>query len=484
MTIPAGGAIPATATRRAALSAVLLLGAGCSQGRASGAEITVDTGTRHQTMQGWSTQERLWDDPHLTETFRPPRPGEEPFGRSAVEIPPAARREILARMYGEAGLTQVHVVMDKGSQPFRNAPQDFRWKLNDGHIEWVRAARSHGLQRWALFFHQPEDWMSRTDPADLADWEMARLRRWRELGAEPHFVFPFNEPSHNQGRWTPSREYLRELIRRLGRTLVREGFRTRIVAPEDLNPQLGLRQLEVLMADAEVRNHIAAISTHLYGGVNAEGFRALAEIRDRFARPYGKPLWMSEFFRGPGGLEGSALDYAELMHELIALYDVSHVNYEWAYLGQWEDPGTHFFHITHDHRHNYTGYGIDKAYYAFGQFSRFVASGSIRIAAGSSDTRIKATAYEDTRAGTITLVALNNTEQDIPVLIRLHGMPASGLAVVMATRTSRRENGTAIARPVASAGRLSTTLDRRSVTTLVLKTGASPGSQGALRSSP
>lgn len=470
------------ATRRGALSAALLLASGHARAQASVAEVVVDAGTRHQTMDGWSTEERLWDDPHLTETFRPPRPGEEPFGRSAVEIPAAARREMLDRMYRELGLTQVHVVMDKGGQAHRGAPHDLRWKHNDGHVEWVRAAQAHGLRRWALFFYQTEDWMSRTDPADLVQWELARLRRWKALGAEPYIVFPFSEPSHNQGQWTLSPEYFRELVRRLGRSLAREGFATRIAAPDDLNPQRGLRQLEVLMADAEVRDYVGVISTHLYGGMNAEGFAALARMRDRFARPLGKPLWMTEFFRGPGGLGGSALDYAELMHELIATYDVSHVNYEWAYFGQWEDPGIHFFHITHDHQHRYTGYTTDKAFYAFGQFSRFVPPGAVRVAAGSGDPRLKVTAFDDPRAGTLAVVAVNNTDHGVAAAVRIAGAPTD--AVLAAVRTSAREDGAPIARPALSAGRLSTTFPARSVTTLVLGAGGAGADQEARRPLP
>lgn len=480
----------AAVPRRAMLGAGFLLGAGCAgqaadeaRGHAAGApaggagtsapraDVVVDAGARHQTMQGWSTQERLWDDPHLTETYRPPRPGEEPYGRSAVDIPVPAREEMLARMYGELGLTQVHVVMDKGGWRDPGAPPDFRWKLNDGHVEWVRDARRHGLRQWGLFFLQPEDWMSRTDPSDLAGWEMTLLRRWRSMGAEPHFVFPFNEPSNGNGRWIPSPEYLRELIRQLGRALAREGFATRIVAPEDLNPQRALRQLEVLMADAEVRGLVGVISTHLYGGVNQEGFRALAAIRDRFARPYGKSLWMSEFFRGPGGLDGNALDYAALMHELIASYDVAHVNYEWAYFGQWESPGIHFFHITHDHQNRYTGYTVDKAYYAFGQFSRAIAPGAVRVAARAEDERVKLTAFRDDLTGRLVLVAVNQAVQDIPVRIGFaQGLPG-GTAVTKAFRTSATEDGTAIARPALSGGRLATSVKGRSVTTLVLGPG-------------
>lgn len=454
-------------TRRELLTGILLLGSGCSHAGASTAQITVDASMRHQTMDGWSTEERLWDDPHLTNTFRAPRPEEEPFGRSAVEIPSAVQENILGKMYGELGLTQVHVVVDTGSQDQRGALYDFRWKLADGHIEWVRTAIKHGLQRWALFFAKTEDWMSRTDPADLAGWEMAHLRRWKAQGLEPQFVFPFSEPSYNQNDWKLSPQYMLELIRLLGRGMAAEGFRTRVATPDDLNPQLSLQQLEVLMADEEVRNYIAVISTHLYEGVTPAGFAALAQIRDRFARRYNKALWMSEFFRGPGGLGGSAFDYAELMHDLISKYYVAHINYEWAYFGQWEDQGIHFLHLTYDKGNNYTGFVIDKTFYTFGQFSRFIPPGSVRISAQANNPHIKATAYSVAQGKTIIIVVVKNTDGDTPTNFKLSNVSASSVANVV--RTSEHEDWALIKAPTVSRGHFTTTLKGRSVSTFVLR---------------
>ncbi len=100
--------------------------------------VTIDGAKTRQTMDGWSTQERLWDDPHLTDRPKPPRPGE--FVRSAVDIPASAQNEILHKMYRELKLTQVNPVMDRESQRCRTCPVDLRWKFADGHIAWVKQA--------------------------------------------------------------------------------------------------------------------------------------------------------------------------------------------------------------------------------------------------------------------------------------------------------------------------------------------------------
>jgi len=398
--------------------------------------VTVDATKTHQTMDGWSTEERLWDDPHLTERAKPAPPGD--FVRSAVDIPFSAQNEILHKMYRELKLTQVNPVMDRGSQRCRTCPVDLRWKFADGHIAWVKQALRHGLERWQIFSWTIEAWMSFTDPSDLVNWHMVHLRRWRDQGVEPHYIVPFSEPSHNQGGRLLSPVYMRELIRGLGRKLVAEGFRTKIVAPDDLNPDTSYKQLETIMGDAEVRDYVAVISTHLYDGHIGE----LARIRDRFARPFNKPLWMGEYFRGPGGLNGSAFDYAELMHDLIWTYDVSLVNYEWAYFGQWEDSRNHFINIEYDAKNNYTGYSIDKVYYTFGQFSRFVPAGSKRVDTTSTDPAVKVTAYKD---GTrLIIVAVSNTSCSKRVSFDVKGFP--GISSLQPVRTTVSENWASLPR--------------------------------------
>ncbi len=426
--------------------------------------VTVDARRVFQTMDGWSTEERIWDDPHLTNTYRPPHPGEVPFGRSAVNIPLAAQNEILDKMYKELKLTQVHAVLDRGAQASRESAIDLRWKFNDGHIDWVKQAIPHGLKRWALFFYALENWMSRTDPTDLVDWEMAHLRRWKALGVEPHFIFPFSEPSYNQRGPALSPFYMRELIRGLGRKLSTEGFRTRILAPDDLNPQLSFVQLQTIMADAEVRGYMAAITTHMYGSRQLMGH--LTNIRDQFATPYHLPIWMTEDFAGHGGLNGSAFDYAELMHDLIANYDVSHVNYEWGYFGQWENGQANLISITYDASAKYAGYRFEKSYYTFGQFSRFVGPGSRRMAVMSTDAALKITAYKDT--GKTVIVAINNTRSAKTVTFHLIGL--ASIAFFQPTRTSESENW-AVLQPIPVSGaEFSAVLPPVSITTF-----SSPG---------
>ena len=419
--------------------------------------ITIDASIKHQVMDGWINQLRVWDDPHLTETFRPPR-GTEDAGRSAVNIPLSAQSEILELLYGDLGLTHVQAVIERGAQPVEGGPFNFNWKRSDAQIAYVKQARPHGLAKTIFWVLNGETWLqNRTDPNGQAAWEMALLRRWRSMGVEPEYLMVWNEPGYN-GAWaTP--EYIRELIRAMGRRLKAEGFSTRIVAPETLTAGDGLRYLETIFADPEVRGYVAAISTHLYG--EGGNLKNLVAIRDRYARPYKKPLWMSEYSE-----ISDAFDFAQLMSNLLS-NDVSNIGYEWGFFGQWQSRA-HLITINHSPPGNtYTGYTRTKIYHTFGQFSRFIRAGDRRISAVSSDDVLRVTAFQSSTGGSIILV--NNSRQTYyDVTFKLVAL--SEISSVRGFRTSPNENWAILSEIPVLNGGFRAALPARSVTTYTWRT--------------
>jgi len=423
--------------------------------------VTVDGSKTHQTIDGWTNQLRVWDDPHVTDTFRPARPGED-AGRSAVDIPFAVQEEILDRLYKDLGLTHVQALLEGGAQAAKGGTWNFNWKRNDAQIAYVKQARPHGLAKWVVWTFSGESWMSITDPTERVEWLMVLLRRWRDMGVEPPYVTLIDEPSNDgiasSKDITPT--YLREAVRQLGRKLHDEKFATRIVAPESLNLSDAVRFLDPIMADPETRDYVGAISTHLYGdGLN---LCQLAEVRDKYAKPYGKPIWMSEFSQSS---VGGPFNYALLMHGLLADYDVVNVAYEWGFFGQWERPGANLIEINYNGApgYEYTGYTRKKAYYFFGQFSRFVGAGAKRIAALAVDP-LKVSAYVN--GGKLVIVALNTDHSPRPgVTFKLAGIP--DLKMVSATRTSETEDWVELPALGVAAGAFVADLPPKSVTTFV-----------------
>src|SRR5258707_1688144 len=90
-------------------AAVTILAAGCaiaSSIRLAGvpANVTIDPDRRYQVMQGFGSSNRVWDDPHVSNTAQ-------------IRIPAEARTEILARLYQDLGLTRVRPVIDGDIEP-------------------------------------------------------------------------------------------------------------------------------------------------------------------------------------------------------------------------------------------------------------------------------------------------------------------------------------------------------------------------------
>lgn len=119
---------------------------------ASAQSIVIDGSKPHQVMDGWINQMRVWDDPHLTETYRPAKPGED-SGRSAVDIPLAAQNDILTKLYGDLGITHVQTAIEPGAQPVQGGPFNFNWKRCDAHSDYVKQARPFGLQK-SIFWNE------------------------------------------------------------------------------------------------------------------------------------------------------------------------------------------------------------------------------------------------------------------------------------------------------------------------------------------
>jgi hypothetical protein len=223
--------------------------------------------------------ERVFDDPHVFENF------DERTGRAKTVVPADERREIYDRLYRELRLTRVRpgpdggieVANDNGDPEVTDLSRfDFSWKLTDAHIDYVAEAMSRGAE---VHFVSPsvEDWMETESgsPAEYAEWAMAMLRRWRDRGYEPPYYALLNEPGffgrketawQGDGPYGFSGEYLRDAAKLLGAKLRSEGFATKLVIPDDINPSEAFERARVVLEDPGARRYVGAIATHLYGG--------------------------------------------------------------------------------------------------------------------------------------------------------------------------------------------------------------------------
>ena len=374
--------------------------------------LDIDAEQQFQTMEGFGATARVFDDPHLTETFDPATQ------RSAVVVPESAQEEILDKLYTELGFTRLRPGTDARGIETVNDNDDpavtdlgnfnFAWKRNDAHIDLARRAIDRGVDTYFLSPIQPfEEWITEANPEEYVEWAMVIIRRWRDQGVTLPYYSVMNEPGFpDDSVW--SGEYIRDVIKLMGPQLRAEGFETQFVITDDLNASEAYKRSEVILADPAARQYVGALGFHLYG----EPVDRVVQMQELGQR-YDLPLWMTEYF------QRDAFAWANTMQSLIADYDVSAVDYMWGFFGQWETNGSHLIVVTYDAANTYTGYNLRKHYFVMGQFSRYVRPGAVRVQATSSDPAIRVSAFRDGDAPVI--VVINNAKLEQTVDVSLSG---------------------------------------------------------------
>jgi O-glycosyl hydrolase len=415
--------------------------------------VTLDPTQRFQTIQGFGTTQRLFDDPHTTETF-------DAVTRRASATPPAGdQAKILDALYVDLGLTRVRFhpegleTVNDNADPLSTdlSKFDFSWKASDGHIDAVKTLMSRGVTTYYASPLSLPSFMNESNPDEYVEWAMVLLRHWREQGLEMPYFSLLNEPGYYQGVKTWSGAWLRDVARLLGARLRAEGFATKLVLPDDVSPVDAYPRLQAILADPEARQYVGAVAYHLYG-------RGSEDRVAQLAKQYGIPVWMTEF-----STPDDWRAWAGIMHELLATDDVSAIDYMWGFFGDWDHSQLVRLKVAGG---SYAGFDITRHYYVMGQYSRFVRPGAVRIAATSSDTAVKVVAF---LAGTTPVVVVTNTgTADHMVRFELGAAATCGTRL-QAVRTSDTESWSTLPDITLDQPRFATLVPAGSVTTFVGK---------------
>lgn len=334
---------------------------------------TADLDQRFQQLDGFGHSQRLFDDPHVTDTFN------SESKRAAVVIPSADQNKIFKLLYDEMGFTIVRPITDGSIEPTNDnldpnntdlSKFDFSWKLNDGFIDYIKRAKTMGLKTYFLSPIKLEAWMDETSAAENAELAMATLRRWKDQGVELPYYSILNEPSYTRSG-IRSGEYIRDVIKILGPKMRRAGMITKIVITDDVRATDTLKKSQIILRDPEARQYVGAIATHLYD----EPISNMSQLK-LLALQYNLPIWMTEF--SLIAMSGNYMAWAQLMHDLIVDYNVSAVMYMWGFFGQWDGDRSMLIQINNSGG-TYLGFIPQKTLYVMGQFAKFVPPGSTRI---------------------------------------------------------------------------------------------------------
>jgi O-glycosyl hydrolase len=415
------------------------------------ATVTLDPAQRFQTIQGFGSSQRLFDDPHLTNTF------DQVTQRAGIILSAAEQAKILDALYVDLGLTRVRV-HPEGFEPVNDNSDplsadlskfNFAWKAVDGHIAQTKSLVARGV---TTYFASPiviESWMSESNPAEYAEWAFVMLRRWRDQGLEMPYYSLMNEPGYpRSGYWSGA--WLRDVAKLLGARLKAEGIKTKLVVPDDVSAKDAYERLPTILSDPDARQYIGAIAYHLYER------RGVQEVK-QIAAQYNIPIWMTEWSTTDW------FEWARAMQELLADDGVSAIDYMWGYFGDWDNAQLVRVRVNGS---SYAGFDFNRQYYAMGQYSRYVRPGAVRIAATSSDTDVKVVAFVD--GPKVIVVATNVGSTDRSVRFEL-GSSATCLTKVESVRTSESESWKGLPDVTLDAPRFAATVPARSVTTFVAR---------------
>lgn len=424
----------------------------------SDATITLDVSRKFQTIEGFGTSQRLFDDPHLTNTLNP---GSQ---RSAVVISSAQQAAILRDLYTDLGLTRLRYATDPNIEPLNDNADpavtdltkfNFAWKGGDGYISLVNAARQYGLRQWwGSPIAAGEPWMSSGDVAEYVEWALAIIRHWNTAGTPLTYWSIFNEPESFQGITTRSGEFIRDAIKAIGPVLVTEGIPTKLVIPDDVTPGDALNRTTTILADPAARKYVAAVAFHLYPSTTQPNTGSLAALA-ALAAQYNLPLWMSEWYTSDW------FTWAQTMHRMLGEFNVTAVDYLWGFFGQYDIAQ---LLVIQSAGNTYTGFSRRKQYWAMSQYSSYVRPGAVRIAADTPDPNLRVTAYAD--GGKVVVVALNLGPSELAVRVEL-GSGAPCVRSLTGSRTSSSESGRILPEVSLDAPRFVTNLPPLSITTLV-----------------
>ncbi len=312
----------------------------------------------------------------------------------------------------------------------------------------------------------------------------------REFGLKISYISIANEPSlssaYAHAAWNANE--LNTFVRDyLGPTFRAKSVPAKIMMPEHVNFSENALFTNSLN-DAVTRHFIDVVGTHAYG----LNFTADAHTTTfPTVKNLNKGLWQTEFMsqgapqdnQYENNLVGDGVKFSKVMSDMLQFAEINAYLAWWAIANNGAD-GSDLIRLANDGQPqgsaatNFTGtetgeYRVFKRFYTFGQFSRFIRPGYLRLNTDNyrpkQDVRISAYKRPDNHLNLndpkFVIVAVNQDIDVQTVTIRLDGFPDT--KVLATYRTSDSENMRRLADSRVVFGQLTLTLEPNSVTTFV-----------------
>jgi len=293
----------------------------------------------------------------------------------------------------------------------------------------------------------------------FAKYWVDALKAYKSLGIEPDYISLQNELSYDTSQWESCRfdpterdtiAGYKQALDSVYAALQKENLYPKILGAEEHG--IGYNTFQNY-TNAFDRSKVDGYCYHLYHGgtgtaesISPDTFNPnLTTIANNYKD---KPHWQTEFDRGDW------FQTVWLMHNCLVYGNVS--AYLWWEL-TWGSGGKPLILLW------WSGYEIQKIYWAFRQFSKYVDEGWKRVTTESDNNNLKVSAFINPENNKLTVVIINTGTQSASMSFDIQDFNASsGIAV----RTSNTENGVVVDSNYT--GKTSMEFPARSITTLSL----------------
>jgi O-glycosyl hydrolase len=333
---------------------------------------------------------------------------------------------------------------------------------------WANATRAaaRGAVVWAAPWSPPAAWKDNNDvnngghllPAYYDAWA-SQLANFAALlqqnaGVPLYGVSVQNEPdyqaSYNSALYTP--QQMVDFIKVLGPKLAALNPRPKLISPDVASWGVLWNYSDAIMADPVAASYTDVLATHQY----------FAPDPTPHAIPSGKTLWQTEMsgLDMPSTNIANGITVARWVHNALVNGSVNAWHYWWLIGLNNDNEG--LLNI---------GREPTKRLYTFGNFSKFIRPGFVRVGTTGAPAGVYATAYKDPVTNTIAVVAVNDSGSNVPLGVALNG---TTVPTVTPWVTSATEDLAPRAPIAVSDGRFTMTLPAASVTTFVSGSGVPP----------
>jgi glucuronoarabinoxylan endo-1,4-beta-xylanase len=404
------------------------------------ADITVNSATRYQTIDGFGAATSIWGGAWST----------------------AETQTLVGTGPGQLGLSIVRTGV---------SPVSGEWPA---HVSALRTAKSYGsgVKILASPWTAPAAWKTnnsrvnggklRTDfYDDYANHLNSYVQYMRGQGVAIDVTSVQNEPDwhpdYDSMDWSGAE--LRDFVRDQGAKVQN----TRLMVAEAVNLNYGYT--DPALNDAGARNNIGYIGGHLYGTEDSGRLKAYP-----LAQQHGKPVWMTEWNlheadgsgSGIWGNPGNAAVWNETLDDIMRTVHRS-MEANWSAYIWWYGKRYYSFIGDGEAAFGTTAGAPLKRGYAFSQYSKYVRPGDQRVALTKSSKAapLEVTAYQG--GGKVTLVILNRSNS------------AVGNAVIQAPQNAARAEHHVTSQSLdaaaqqfsVSGGRATVNVPARSISTVV-----------------